>query len=223
MAAIDVPQQQGEEAATCYEDLAVCAVCGEGDWEDDNAIIFCDSCDLAVHQVCYGAGARHIPEGDQPWFCDVCRHLGSSSRAGRYTKKGATLQTHQKECIMCPDRGGALKRTTDSRWAHITCALWVPGVQFLDVEGRDVIHPFGVHEKRLDLVCSICEKHMGACIQCKAPRCLTAFHATCARRKGLHMVEKEKDDYVDFAAYCDKHRPASTLQKKKRRRREMKW
>ena len=39
-----------EAEASCFEDLACCAVCGEGDWEDDNAIIFCDSCDLAVHQ-----------------------------------------------------------------------------------------------------------------------------------------------------------------------------
>ena len=45
------PKEEVEEQPTCYEDLACCAVCGEGDWEDDNAIIFCDSCDLAVHQA----------------------------------------------------------------------------------------------------------------------------------------------------------------------------
>lgn len=40
-----------EEAPTGYEELACCNVCNEGDWEDDDQIIFCDSCDLAVHQV----------------------------------------------------------------------------------------------------------------------------------------------------------------------------
>jgi NuA3 HAT complex component NTO1 len=165
----------GEESAeTAFEELACCNICGEGDWEDDNQIIFCDSCDLAVHQarrtsrcalqpprgslaaraaqICYGAGAREIPEGDQPWFCDMCRfakRIGSSSRR------------FEPECILCPERGGAMKRTTDSRWAHVTCALWVPNVQFLDIEGRDVIHPFAIHEERLTLVCTICENKTG--------------------------------------------------------------
>jgi len=106
-----------------------------------------------------------IPEGDAPWFCDMCKF---SKRAG-----GSSRRVEQ-ECILCPEKGGAMKRTTDGRWAHITCALWVPNAQFLDAEGRDVIHPFAIHEDRLKLVCTICDKRMGACIQCKAPpRCLT--------------------------------------------------
>lgn len=62
-----------------------------------------------------------------------------------------------------------------------------------------------------------------ACIQCKAPRCLTAFHATCARRKGWHMVEKEKNEWVLLEAFCEKHRPKDMTQRKKKRRRESKW
>lgn len=50
------------EAATAYEELACCNVCGEGDWEEDNKIIFCDSCDLAVHQV-GGTVARRESRG----------------------------------------------------------------------------------------------------------------------------------------------------------------
>ena len=202
------------EPIACFEDLACCTICGEGDWEDDNQIIFCDSCDLAVHQVCYGAGARNIPQGDEPWYCDVCK-------AHPRRANGRHSTNSRPACILCPNRDGALKRTTDGRWAHIMCALWVPGVQFLDAEGRDIIHPYGIKHERLGLLCSICKKQHGACIQCKAPRCLTAFHATCARMKGFHMVERERDDYVALEAYCEKHRPAST-QKKKRRKRDIK-
>ena len=43
--------ETGAEEETTYEALACCNICAEGDWEDDNQIIFCDSCDLAVHQV----------------------------------------------------------------------------------------------------------------------------------------------------------------------------
>lgn len=62
-------------------------------------------------QVCYGAGAREIPAGDQPWYCDMCRF---SMRSGTSSRRV------EQECILCPEKGGAMKRTTDSRWAHIT-------------------------------------------------------------------------------------------------------
>ena len=74
--------------------------------------------------------------------------------------------------------------------------------------------------------CSICGKQGGACIQCKAPRCLTAFHASCARQAGVHMVEKEKVkdgvEYVDLQVLCDKHRPVEGGKKRKRKR-DNKW
>ena len=106
------------------------------------------------------------------------------------------------------------------------CGLWIPEAEFLDPEGRDIIHPFTVNEKRCDLVCSICKQPGGACIQCKAPRCLTAFHASCARESGVHMVEKEKikdgTEYVDLQVLCERHRP-SEKPKKQKRKREIKW
>ena len=95
-----------------------------------------------------------------------------------------------------------------------------------DPEGRDIINPFTINEKRLDLTCSLCNKPGGACIQCKAPRCLTAFHASCARNHGVYMAEKEKikdgEEYVDKLVLCDKHKPTDGS-KKKRRKREIKW
>ncbi|KAL1902623.1 origin recognition complex subunit 4 [Sporothrix stenoceras] len=46
----------------------VCAICSKPDSEPPNEIIFCETCDLAVHQQCYNVPV--IPEGD--WFCKNC-------------------------------------------------------------------------------------------------------------------------------------------------------
>ena len=43
------------------EDEAYCAVCGDGSSVEPNMIVFCERCDLAVHQNCYGIG--EIPQG----------------------------------------------------------------------------------------------------------------------------------------------------------------
>ena len=47
------------------DDDEVCAICLKPDSEPPNEIIFCENCDMAVHQECYNIPV--IPEGD--WIC----------------------------------------------------------------------------------------------------------------------------------------------------------
>jgi NuA3 HAT complex component NTO1 len=109
--------KQRRKASMNFEEAALCAICQDGEWEDDDQIIFCDQCNMPVHQACYGSGANCIPDG--PWYCDPCSH-------GRRTGN-----KQLQECVLCPIKGGALKRTSDFRWAHIVCGLWIPEAEFL--------------------------------------------------------------------------------------------
>jgi hypothetical protein len=41
---------------------APCAVCASVDVEENNTIVFCDKCNLPVHQACYGISK--VPTGN---------------------------------------------------------------------------------------------------------------------------------------------------------------
>ena len=169
---------------------ATCEVCANGDSSFINQIIICETCEIAVHQRCFGITV--VPKGD--WFCAPCAvqrvedaakaaaAAGTAAAAaaaavaggggaaggvkmggtfGIFSKvvdvseeKGETKETtavaaggagvgvsvgvggtavpaanhlpqpRRERCVLCPMRGGALKPTTDGRWAHLTCALW---------------------------------------------------------------------------------------------------
>ncbi len=186
--------ESGEGAEVPYNDDAVCSVCLNGDVENANAILFCDACNLPVHQECYGV--PFVPEGQ--WLCRQCLQSPGVPVA----------------CCLCPNRGGALKQTTDGHWAHVVCAEWVPETQFGTAVFREpIVGVEDVPKERFRMACYICGlKHRGAVIQCQHAKCYAPFHVTCAQRVRLAMVAAldEASGRPIHLAYCDAHTPAGT-------------
>lgn len=173
-----------------------CAICDDGDCENLNAIVFCDGCDLAVHQECYGV--PYIPEGS--WLCRKCQMIGKDSPV----------------CIFCPNAEGAYKQTTQNLWAHLLCSLLIPDVTIgnwalmepiMDVER--------VQRSRFSLVCYLCKQRWGAPIQCGKKECTTALHVTCARKCRLLPNLRPNGgaisatEFSQVKTYCHHHQLAT--------------
>ncbi|XP_028994941.1 protein Jade-1 [Betta splendens] len=169
-----------------YDEDVVCDVCQSPDGEDNNEMVFCDKCNICVHQACYGI--QKVPKGS--WLCRICA-LGILPK-----------------CQLCPKKGGAMKPTrSGTKWVHVSCALWIPEVSIGNPEKMEPITNVShIPSNRWALICCLCKEKTGACIQCSAKNCRTAFHVTCGLTASLEMnTILTEDDEVKFKSYCPKH------------------
>ncbi|PVG00757.1 hypothetical protein CPB86DRAFT_728789, partial [Serendipita vermifera] len=172
-----------------------CAVCDDGEGENSNAIVFCDGCNLAVHQDCYGV--PYIPEGQ--WLCRKC----------------TVSPEVPVDCMLCPREGGAFKQTSSGNWAHLLCAIWIPEVTVQNqIFMEPIEHIENIPKSRWKLRCTLCKDVRGACIQCDIKSCYAAFHVSCARKDKLlcSMKTLPGQEEQPLRAYCERHLPPEMAQ-----------
>lgn len=192
--------------------VIVCCVCLSDRSADDDEIVECDNCGIAVHEGCYGISESHSnastvsSASTEPWFCDACK------------------ANADPVCELCPNSGGIFKETDNGKWVHIVCALYTPGVAFGDVDRLSLVTLFEMpYSKWGAKECSLCEDsrfgQTGVCINCDAGMCKAFFHVTCAQREGLlaEVTPEEVMEVADpFFAYCKLHADKMTSKIKRR-------
>lgn len=173
-----------------------CNVCLDGESNNCNRIVYCDRCNVAFHQDCYGV--PFIPDGVLE-----CRRCAFSP-AGKV------------HCVLCPSTTGAFKQMDNKEWVHVVCVVWVDETHFGNTIFMENVQNVtkALHDRR-KLSCMLCVNRkmakMGACIQCSEGKCTASFHVTCARNHGLTMrITEGSDGEVNRFVWCPKHQPPQT-------------
>lgn len=164
-----------------------CSLCTESE-TFENPVLNCDSCNLKVHVLCYGA---EYLEG--VWKCSPCQS-----------------NELKVECKLCIQVGGALKKTTCGGWVHVLCGLFTEGCRFMDVNQMEPVDISRVSNSKRNKKCSFCGNKTGFSPLCQKSKCKNRLHISCAHKSGCLKEEKDNYDKLKFRAYCIDHKPNSS-------------
>ncbi len=160
----------------------VCDICLDIENYDKDKIHICKICYSATHQSCYGSEIYHHVSNS--WTCERCREVNFKFLA------------HDKiQCFLCPSDEflGLIKKVGKKRWAHIDCVNWNPYIYFEDHWKESInLEP---NFSSTSLICYICRKKEGYCMQCDYSNCTYAFHVKCAKRKNLILHWRIMDSF----------------------------
>lgn len=199
------------------EDEAFCSVCGDGFSAEPNVILFCDRCDVAVHQKCYD-----IPDvPSHEWLCWPCKEyedkLKEEGKRQEEIRPLHSLPEHRSKlpggskevkCFLCPLKFGAFRRSVDgAAWVHQTCAMWHPETYLTHDNGSNVVEGlWDIPEDRFHVKCDICHLEDGAVVHCPRPGCPSSYHILCARNCGLYLtVQADDKGNNQHRVYCAAH------------------
>jgi len=215
-------QQRGFAKSMRWRESEVCNCCGGPDSTDDDAIGYCDGCDVGVHSSCYEADFSKAE-----FFCDSC---GDTETPDEF-----------KRCALCPVKKGALMKVhgRPDRYVHVACAFWHPQLT-VDYKTRTIRGCGLIGQDRRNLACILCGSGGGGVLQCNAVEaveeaelwerdeklsqegkrarrrrsklngCRRAFHVLCARSAGWLTLYSNKLEN-GFVACCDVHTRAQSI------------
>lgn len=116
----------------------------------------------------------------------------------------------EASCILCPNEIPDFEALpldgSTGKAAHRVCANFVPETH---VENGVVYGYDNIPKGRLDLRCGHCRSKRGACVQCSFPKCVRAYHVTCADLAGVlceTTVDEADPSKVAIDYKCRFHR-----------------
>ncbi|CAM9741653.1 unnamed protein product [Chrysoparadoxa australica] len=184
-------------------DSSHCMVCLNRLVSDENEMLFCEGCDIGVHQKCYGI--ERIPKGD--YYCDRCSHLR------KLQSKNIPDKASDIHCELCPNLHGGIKRTTDNRWVHLACAMWARGAKIESTRQECLVDLSDVSiitveeaDKGMGQRCEFCAKKEGYLLGCSRGKdsdrpCARKFHFLCGWFAGAFVHCKTKKGVANGKGY----------------------
>lgn len=193
-----------------------CIVCFDGESYERNQIMFCEACNISVHQYCYGM--TDVPSQD--FVCDPCT----------ITPRAASTTS----CVLCSSAGGALKKTASGHWAHVVCILWASNVKVADIaslQGIDICPSISIQDDMPSLlnsvvikdcnnssiqtfrnpgsICVVCNIQCGRTVQCAHPNCNISMHPICGWYDGVYCIARSGSDrsILCLEMFCSAHTP----------------
>jgi len=166
-----------------------CDICAMRIDAEDDVLVVCSECGVPVHKECYGL--RVVPKGT--WTCEAC-----------------VSGPRRSICVLCTKTGGALKRLSDKsnvQYAHVACALWLPGTAFQDERYRRGILVESVDKNLFSLKCCLCKQKGGTCVCCEHQGCPKSFHVSCGLKDAAFKVGMFVDLEGKKHICCDSHAP----------------
>ena len=95
-------------------------VCLTTENSDTNWLTKCSTCNLIVHQHCFGSELQnHAPSAD--WTCHRCSYATDTNLDPKLIK-----------CFYCHGIKGAIKQIDNKHWAHIVCINWFADLWYED-------------------------------------------------------------------------------------------
>ena len=93
------------------------------------------------------------------------------------------------------------------KWVHSICVLYTCELT-LDSDTMRAANLGNLSGERNSLICSICNRSGGACVQCSVTQCLESFHPYCCYNARYQMVIRSNKSNNNnlYEIYCRKHR-----------------